>query len=116
MYNNGKKVNGYARKQLHKNKMKKRYCKKFYYCSGAETTWNELVAKYENYPDWNGRTCLDYWRDWFISGKRKDAKRFTSHKIRASFRREIVREDFEDITNLTNSDYRKYFDYWWYIF
>ena len=45
MYENGKRVNGYRRKRIHKRKMKQSYAKGWVYGEGM-TAWNNLVLEY----------------------------------------------------------------------
>ena len=112
MYENGRRIDGYRKKRLHKRKLKRRYAKK-YYLGDHETDWNTLAIRYEN--RWG--SSPEYWKDNYLSGPRKYARRSTSRKIRSQFKSDISKcKDFEDHSPaIHHGKYRKYFDYDWTI-
>ena len=113
MYENGRRVNGYQRKRLHKRKIKKAYAKTWYYGDG-EYAWNILVAQYKDEPRSKWGHPLDYWKDISISGPRSYAKKQTNKAIRRQFRN-CEREMLDEIPRLTKGYYRRYYDYAWTV-
>ena len=115
MYENGKRVNGYQKKRTHKRKMKQRYMNSWYYGTGTgrEMSWPEFKAYAEkHYPD--SDYVLDYWRTYYLSGRRQYAKRETARRARQQFREMINKcADFNDFNGL--SPYERLFDYSWEV-
>ena len=115
MYENGKRLNRYARMMLHKRNMKKRYAKQWAYGSGS-TDWNTLVIQFRNsHP---GTDCLqpNYWKDFYLSGSRQYAKGATNWKLRAKWHNDSSRillnyNDESDCSRIFGGEYRKYYDY-----
>jgi len=107
----------YANKSTHKVHMKKRHLRK--YTRGEYSSWSDFESNsYNRYYD--GR----YWKDYYLSGVRRFAKRETNRKIRRNYRLSVymdydyMSDDFcgKDYDNLTQpSKYRKVFDYMWTI-
>ncbi len=121
MYENGRRVNGYQRKRLHKRKVKKSYAKTWYYGDG-EYAWNYLVIQYKDEPRSKWGHPLDYWKEISLSGPRAHAKKQTNKALRREFKNhesKIVLAEFEDsmehLPRLANGDYRRYYDYSWTV-
>lgn len=120
MYENGKRVNGYQKKRKHKNYLKKKYAKSYFYGNEAHD-WNTMVIALKDVErNKHGRHPLDYWRAFYLSGCRKYAKN-TTNRILRQHGREICYDaqyynDLEDVENLPrNGKYRKHFDYGWTV-
>lgn len=111
MYENGKRVNGYHRKRIHKQESKNKFAKTWWYGNSAGD-WNQMVIDYLRDPEYRS---LDYWKTFYLSGCRKVAKTSTSRRLRNIFKSYVAREDYDNIPVLNNADYRKYFDYDWTI-
>lgn len=108
MYENGKQINHYANKMIHKRKLKDKYCR----------SWigNPRCASWEDYfahaDDWDD---LKYWKEWYLSGPRRFAKCCTNSALRSGFREEFSQEDLEDLYAPQHGEYRKSFDYMWSV-
>lgn len=119
MYQNGERLNHYARKRMHKKKMKKAYAKTWYYGSSCGS-WNSICLEVErgDYP--YSPKALNYWNTFYLSGCRKYAKSCTSATLRAENRKldYLVRhDDYEDFPqNTRKGDYRRYYDYGWCVY
>lgn len=121
MYQNGKRVNGYPKKRLHKRKQKERYAKK--YCWGNhEVSWQTLENAYRDTPGYGRYHPLNYWREFSLSGPRSYAKQQTNNVLRTKFKAENKKiltaydvDDLDCFPRLTNSNYRKYYEYSWTI-
>lgn len=103
MYQNGARIKGYLRKRLHKRKMKDRISEKV---SNSKDSWSAVK---EYYPY--------YWKEYFLSERRKYAKRTTNRAIRQEFNDmygKIVFDEYELNNNL--NAYRRYCDYNWEVF
>ena len=98
MYENGKRVNGYHRKKIHKRILKKKH-----------RIW------YADYHTDNTNADKEYWKQFYLTGPRKVAKDCTNRKIRRTYNKYNMLNT-EDMARPTNAMYRKYFDYWWTIF
>ena len=121
MYENGKRVNGYQKKRLHKRKVKNSYAKIYCYGDG-EYTWRMLVTEFKDEPREKWGHPLDYWKDYSLTEQRSMAKNQTNRTLRREFnnyKNLICLEDIEDFMDympyLSNADYRKYFDYAWTV-
>ena len=108
MYENGRKVNHYAAKMIHKKRQKNLSRRKWaggFACS----SWEDYVAHVHQY--WS----LDYWKTHYFSGPKKYAKDQTNSILRAKFRRENANADYESMYAPQHSEYQKYFDYAWSV-
>lgn len=114
MYENGKRVNGYHRKMLHKRAMKDKYVKTWFYGHISGLSWEEFL-KYIRSRDWYSEDDLHYWRTFYLSGCRSYAKYCTARKIRSVTKQAVTKQDYDDILNIDRGMYRKYFDYDWTI-
>lgn len=110
MYENGKRISGHAKERLHKRKMKKRYAKKYSWGNSCRE-WEILEIEYQDMVLDSRYHPLNYWRDYYLSDMRKIAKKATSRRIR----RTMNQATEEDYLILRGADYRKYFDYDWFI-
>lgn len=121
MYENGKRVEGYQKKRLHKRKVKTAYAKT--YCWGnSEYSWSMMVTEYKDVPRERWGHPLDYWKDFSLTGPRKYAKSQTNSTLRREFNNQCRRallEDFDEtydyMPQVANGNYRKYFDYAWTV-
>ena len=117
MYENGKRVNGYKRKRIHKRKMKQRHADSWFYGSGSKTmSWPEFKAYAENALA-NGEcpeSILDYWKATYLTEARQSAKRETARRSRQQFREAVNKcADWEEFASLP--PYHRVFDYAWEI-
>ena len=125
MYNNGEKVKGYARKQLHKDKMKKKYAKHFLFYDSNEATYDQLLIYMEEkkkqyyirpYYWFDANKPIPYWKNYYISNRREYARHQTKRKIRSITREELANMNLEDVVAPRSSYYQKVFDYNWTVF
>lgn len=108
MYENGKQLNRYANKMLHKRKMKQSYLKRGYFCHYG--SWSSYIA-------WLGEfDSVEYWKTWYLTGAREYADYKSRKKIRQSFRQEVYKKDFDEIYAPQRGEYKKYSEYWWVVF
>lgn len=108
MYQNGKQLNRYAAKMIHKKRMKDRYMN--YPYGGLHTSWADYVAHASLWDD------LEYWRYYDLSGVRAYASLCSKRVLRNKFRTEIAAIDFEDMYAPQHGNFKKHFDYWWAVF
>ena len=97
MYENGKRVEGYQKKRLHKRKMKASYAKTYFYGDG-EYTWKMLVTEYKDEPRMKWGHPLDYWKDYSLTEQRSMAKEQTNRALRREFnnyKNKIILEEIE---------------------
>ena len=121
MYENGRRINGYQKKRLHKRKVKKAYAKTYCWGSG-EYSWSMMVAKYRDEPRDRWGHPLDYWKDYSLTGPRRYAKSQTNNVLRREFKNQCQKAmlaDFDDtydyMPQIVNGTYRKYYDYTWTV-
>ena len=88
MYENGRQVNRYEAKMIHKRKQKRLYRRYFWGRGLKGNSWEDYVAH---------------------------ADEDDNSKLRSMFKDEYAHADYEDICSLHHSQYKKYFDYWWTI-
>ena len=67
----------------------------------------------EKHPPKNGG--WEYWGEYFLSGMRQYAKKYSDKRIRQKYRQMIKKMDPEDVTAPRGADYEKEYDYWWTI-
>ncbi len=108
MYENGKRIKGYQRKRLHKRKIKGAYANIY-----SWDDWTEFVSKHKDEPRNSWGHPLDYWKKFSLSERRTYAKAQTNRRIRRHFRDYVGTEDIE---YLSNSEYKRFFDYNWEVF
>lgn len=114
MYERGRRVKGYAKKRLHKRKLKKQF---------LEHLWG--YPQYKSYKDYlaNHKPLWDpdsapntrYWQKVYVSGCRKLAKDQTNRKIRRRYKTDIQKGEYEMLPAIKGAGYRKYYDYWWTV-
>jgi len=122
------KLNRYARLKQHKKALKQHHAYKCsnYSINADRSYWERNYEKYKdkkwmryNDPRNNGYW---YWNRYELSGKRRIAKENTNAVLRARYRnltKQVLISDLEGIEDIDapqNSDYEKYFDYWWFIY
>ena len=101
-------MNHYERKQISKQKQKRRTANKWFYGGGNNCSWDAILC---NYPD------ARYWKEWHFSGIRKYAKDCTEGILRSKYRSSILAGLDENISfGSRRSHYRKHFDYWWTVY
>lgn len=114
-------MNRHALKRKHKRELEKKYTIKMY--NGDPRSVKEFKAKLEedandvwwiafHHPRNNG---WEYWKNFYLSGRRQYAKKYTDKRIRQKYRQMIHHFDPEDVTAPQGSDYEKEFDYNWII-
>ena len=96
MYENGKQVNRYAAKMIHKRRQKN-LCRRKYFGGIRGSSWEDYVAHLGE------RDSLKY----YLSGPKGFAKRQTNRVLRSRLRKEDHLPQ--------GAEYRKYFDYWWAV-
>ncbi len=119
------KTNRYARKRRHKRELEKRYARQYMYGCGEYSVpvlRNRLIAEAEKDADtWWGRKHparnrgWEYWRTYYLSGRRGFAKKYSDKRIRQKYRQLIHRCDPEDVPAPKGAEYEKDFDYDWTI-
>ena len=57
----------------------------------------------------------EYWQEWYMTGSRQYAKKYSDKRIRQKYRQLIRNTDPEDITAPRGADYEKEYDYVWTI-
>lgn len=108
MYENGKQLNRYANKMLHKRKMKISYIRAPY--NWSYTSWEDYIAHLKDYDS------TDYWRTCYLSGSREYARYLSRKKLRQIFRQEVCKKDFDEIYAPQYGDYKRYSEFWWVVF
>lgn len=119
MYENGRRIEGYRKKRLHKRKQKNTYAKTWSYGdreSGMDWTalkiyaFNRAKTRYGSDADYT----LDYWKYYNSSKQRTAAKRETARRARQQFRERVnTCADWEEFEGL--DPYKKIFDYDWEV-
>lgn len=99
----------YHRKQIHKKRMKEKYCKTYFYGRKCQCSWNYFINNIEP------KERIKYWDFLYLSGPRQYAKYATNRKIRAKYRNVINIYNIYDIETLRGADYRKLVDYDWTV-
>lgn len=111
--------NRYERKIQHKHEVKQKHAIKYYkfdinedkqYCE----FWNNEMKHSKYHEDRNNG--YDYWKIYYISGRKTYAKQNTNKRIRSMYRNMLKNKDFEDIEAYTGSDYEKTYDYCYEIY
>ncbi|MBE5925673.1 MAG: hypothetical protein E7270_01680 [Lachnospiraceae bacterium] len=112
MYENGRRLNQYRRKRLHKRKMKERYAKKYFWYGYG--TWNEMVIRFKDEERWKNWHPLDYWREHSNSDGNyyKFVKKQANRKVRRALKREMM-EDHDDIPTRRGCRHKRYYDLAW---
>ena len=108
MYENGKQMNRYANKMIHKRKLKDIY-RRNWRGDPRAASWEDFVSHADEWDD------LRYWREWYLSGPRKFAKGCTNKALRSGFPEEFSQEDLEDLYAPQHGEYKKSFDYMWSV-
>ena len=108
MYENGKQMNRYANKMIHKRKLKDKFRNDWFRRPCA--SWEDYAAHRDEYFD-----DLRYWRISYDSGVRKFASDCSNSRLRSEYKNELAHVDYEDMYAPQHADYRKHFDYWWTI-
>lgn len=115
------KSNRYSRKRRHKQKLEQQYANKFGYYH-VKSCRDKLIREAEEGADswWRRKhpprnKGWEYWRVFYLSGKRKFAKRYTDKHIRQKYRQMMCHYDPEDVTAPKGADYEKEFDYAWTV-
>ena len=109
MYQNGKQLNRYAAKMIHKQTMKRQYLNKVW-GFGLGQSWEDYAAHCSD--PW----YLRYWKLWDFTGSRAVARWCSNKKLRAEFREDAARADWDNIYAPQCGNYTKHVDYWWTVF
>lgn len=130
MYENGRKVSRYHGKCRHKDEIKNRFAKRWYYGTYSGMNYPEYCASltedelnYSYGPVRHIPSALQYWRTFYLTGPRQYAKNVTNSVIRRHWREKInsfYRLDEEDWDDFDpemeqHNGYQKHFDYAWTI-
>ena len=108
MYENGRQVNRYANKMIHKRNLKRKYLIGGLFWRGY-ISWEQYVGCAD------GRDWLRYWDTFYISGRRGYARYCSRRKIRADFRQQVAHGDYENMYAPHGGQYKKFFDYAWTV-
>lgn len=108
MYENGKQMNRYANKMIHKRKQKKKYTRS-YFRGYRGASWEDYCAHAEEWDD------LEYWKEWYLSGSRKFASECTNSKLRSCLKNDLSHMDYEEMYAPQHGEYKKFFDYAWTV-
>ena len=112
-------LNRHQQKRRHKRKLKQKYAMKWDYSNvklfeekmrddaSEDTLWNR------KHPKRNGG--FEYWNDYYLSGRRKFAKKCSDGRIRQRFRSMLANMDPDEIPAYKGADHEKEFDYNWTI-
>lgn len=117
MYENGARVKGYAKKRLHKRKLKKRFLGSMWGYPQYKSYEDYLANHKPYYFGWgyDFEPNQKYWQKVYVTGSRKLAKDQTNRKIRRKFRDEIQKGEYDSLPACHGAEYQKYFDYMWTI-
>ena len=107
MYENGKQMNRYANKMIHKQKIKNKYRRDWFRRPCA--SWEDFSAHRYEWDD------LRYWRISYDTGSRRFASDCSNSKLRAEFKEELAHMEYEEMYAPQKGNYKKHFDYWWTI-
>lgn len=113
-------INRHAMKRKHKRFLEKKFARTYGYGSVwcVETLRDKLIAEAnDDYLVWllhannirNGG--WEYWKTWYMSGRRGFAKKWSNKRVRQQYRQMIHNADHEDIIALRGSGYRDMYDY-----
>ena len=115
MYENGVRVKGYSRKQMHKRKLKTGFLKRMWGYPQYKS-YEDYLANHKPLSRYSGwRIDQRYWRKVYVTGSRRLAKEQTNRKIRRTFRDQIQKAEYDNIPACRGADYQKYYDYMWTI-
>lgn len=117
-------MNRNARKRRHKRIQQEKYMKK--YSGGSASNLKLFEQKKrddaEEYADslWGRKHPArnggwEYWQQWYISGRRKFAKKCSNKRIRQKYRIMSEHMDHDDVPAPQRADYEKEYDYAWTI-
>ena len=113
MYENGRRLNRYARMQKHKREMKNRFASSWFYGCEAPISWEEFLVWLESRRKMGDYDYdIEYWKTYYLTGPRSYAKQQTARKARRSFNQKVAHVDWDDFFI---DDYEKSFDYAWTI-
>lgn len=125
MYENGRRVSNYHRKQNHKDHLKKNFLKEYYYGDREPNmSFEEYLAtrtpeenSYFYGPNRKVPANQKYWHNFDHSEMRQEAKKATSRAIRNHYR-QVLQEiqtylDYEDYEEdmMQGSEYQKIYNY-----
>lgn len=114
---------GYAQKRKHKRIMQKKYTTQYW---NGRYSAQELRDKLEREAEedagsyWSRKhpprnNGWEYWRLYYLTGKRQYAKKYSDKRIRQKYRQMISHGDPEDVSVPRRADYQKEYDYNWTI-
>jgi len=114
MYENGERVKGFAKKRIHKRRIKKQFL-------GHRLRYLE----YKSYADYlanhhkvrQGRLDLPdqrYWRKVDTTDLRHYSKKYTSRRIRRRYSKAIQKAEYDRLIACHGAEYKKYFADWWW--
>ena len=108
VYENGKRMNHYANKMIHKRRQKNHFLTKGFpgVCSAS---WADYKAHADDFDS------LKYWKVYYLSGLRKFARTQTNRVLRARLRSDIAAADYNNMHAPQHAEYQKSFDYLWTI-
>lgn len=111
--------NRYATKRKHKRQQERHFANIYSYGSSAYGNINLLRDKlmreaeeekeYRKHQPRNGG--WEYWKIYYLTGRRKYAKNYSNRHIRQKYRQMIHKMEPEDVTAPRGADYEKEFDY-----
>ena len=117
-------MNRYARKRRHKRELEKKFAKVYAYGSSQYDVGilrRRLIAEADEDDSWwrekhpPRNRGWEYWRAYYLSGRRQYAKKYSDKRIRQKYRMMIRQLDPEDISAPCGADYEKEYDYSWTV-
>ena len=109
----------YFDKMEHKRRMKKKHARQYGNRENPKLLEQEMRQDLDDSAYSRRRAERNggyhYWDQFYLSGSRGFAKKYSDKRIRQKFREQIRNEDPEDVSALRGSEYEKEFDYAWAV-
>ena len=112
-------LNRHALKRRHKRELEKKFAKK-YGCHDVGALRRKMIEDAQEDSYWNRKhpsrnNGWEYWKSFYLTGRRQFAKKFSDKRIRQKYRTMVKKLDPEDVTVPRRADYEKEYDYSWTI-
>lgn len=108
MYENGRQMNRYANKMIHKRKQKNLY-RRLWFGGFQASSWEDYAAHARDSDP------LKYWKTYYLSGPKRYAKQQTNNIARARFREDVSSTEYEDMYAPQRAEYQRFFDFCWTV-
>lgn len=108
-------LNRHAMKMRHKHEMQKRYMRKYGGYQNLKIFEEEIRRQNHGWYKSQRNGGWDYWSEWYLTGSRQYAKKYSDKRIRQKYRQMIKKLSPEDVTAPRGADYEKEYDYAWTI-